>query len=71
MPYSGKSLPNKSIKSVCSLKVILQTEFPVIADTYSTKLLLPQPGSPSYRIALSNYMALNNFYKLTLVVGLF
>lgn len=63
------SIPNKSLNSVYSHKLIRVNLFPVAAANAEIKDVLPTPGSPSNKIDLYNYNDLRRRCKLIDVVG--
>ncbi|CCJ30510.1 unnamed protein product [Pneumocystis jirovecii] len=68
-PSTGRSDPNKSIKSVCSERFILVSGKPEIEAIVDTRDVFPMPGLPSSSIGLDNCIARKIRIALKEVIG--
>ncbi|KAB8242217.1 hypothetical protein BDV35DRAFT_384258 [Aspergillus flavus] len=68
-PSTGTSEPKRSVRSVCSERLIRVRGFPSALARAVTSVVLPTPGLPSSRIGLESCKPRAILTELAIVVG--
>ncbi|PYI25267.1 hypothetical protein BP00DRAFT_302447, partial [Aspergillus indologenus CBS 114.80] len=68
-PSTGTSEPNRSVRSVCSERLIRVSGFPRALASAVTSVVFPTPGLPSRRIGFGSCNPRAILTELPIVVG--